>query len=343
MSTSAPRRRVTIYDLARAAGVSHTTVSRYLRFDGKGLKTATRERIRAAIDELGYRPNLAARAMRTTRTGLVAILLPAGSAVSALRMLTGATAAAHAAGRQVEVVTLDGPPTVRTARLLQLADSGLFEGVLALTPLLPGNVEEVETSTPIVVSADYDEEMRAIGELADGSPVAEIMAHLADQGHRRFLHIAGDRDYATARSREQVYQQSVERLGVESAGVVGGDWLPETARRAVLDLPDGCGVTAVIAANDILAAASARGAVERGWRVPDDLSVTGWDNNPLGAWLSPTLTTVEVNYEELGRRAMDRLDAVLRDETPPRHDDSVSTVVWRDSTGPARAASAGRE
>ncbi|TXS07872.1 LacI family transcriptional regulator, partial [Streptomyces sp. wa22] len=86
----------------------HTTVSRYLRFDGQGVRDATKEAISAAIDELGYRPNLAARAMRTRRTGRLAILLPAGQAAGAVRMLVGATEKAHAHGYQIEGVTLDG-------------------------------------------------------------------------------------------------------------------------------------------------------------------------------------------------------------------------------------------
>jgi DNA-binding LacI/PurR family transcriptional regulator len=121
---------------------------------------------------------------------------------------------------------------------------------------------------------------------------------------------------------------------VRSAGVVGWDWSPETARRAVLDLPADSGVTPIIAANDGLAGGAVRGALDRGWRVPDDVSVTGWDDYLLGAWLSPTLTTVAVDFDELGRRAMNRLIAVLQEEAPPRYEGSVATVVWRGSTGP---------
>jgi DNA-binding LacI/PurR family transcriptional regulator len=131
-----------------------------------------------------------------------------------------------------------------------------------------------------------------------------------------------------------VYQETIERLGVRSAGVVGGDWSPETARRAVLELPADTGVTAIIAANDGLAGGAVRGALDRGWRVPEDVSVTGWDDYLLGAWLSPTLTTVAVDYDEVGRRAMARLIAVLEEEVPPRYEGRVTSVVWRGSTGP---------
>ncbi|WP_418275418.1 LacI family DNA-binding transcriptional regulator [Isoptericola jiangsuensis] len=334
MPAAAPTpRRTTIYDIAQAAGVSHMTVSRYLRAGSPGVSTATAARIGAAIDELGYRPHVAARALRTRRTGRLAVLLPAGEALGALHLLNGATERAQAFGYQVEGVTLDGPATALAARVVELAESGLFEGVLALTPVLAHAPEPGTTSAPVVVAAEYDDELRAIGDLADASPLAEIIERLADAGHRTFLHLAGDRAYPTARAREQTYRKTIARLGLRSAGVAGGDWLPATSRQAVLDLPADAGVTAVVAANDLLASAAIRGARERGWRVPDDVVVTGWDNNPLGAWLSPSLTTVQIDYARLGRRALDQLVARIRDEEPPERPGSVAHVVWRESTG----------
>ncbi|MFE9725846.1 LacI family DNA-binding transcriptional regulator [Streptomyces sp. NPDC005794] len=330
------RRRPTMREVARAAGVSHQTVSRYIQFDGAGMKSGTRERISAAIDELGYRPNLTARAMRTHRTGRLAVLLPAGSAASSLPMLTGATAAAHASGYHLEVVTLDRAAGPRTERVNELADSGQFEGLVSLTPLLPDLARPAAPAVPVIVAADYDSEMRALGEMADGSPVAELMEKLAADGHRCFLHVAGDRAYATARSREQVYLETIERLGLRSAGVAACDWAPESARQAVLDLPAGTEVTAVIAANDVLAAGVIHGATERGWRVPEDLSVTGWDNNPVGAWLPPTLTTVDIDFEALGRRAMNRLISVLQGAGANEPTTRVTQVLWRGSTARAR-------
>ncbi|MFF5563119.1 LacI family DNA-binding transcriptional regulator [Streptomyces sp. NPDC012623] len=332
-TSTPPPRRTTIYDIARTAGVSHTTVSRYLRHDGQGVRDTIKERISAAIDELGYRPNLAARAMRTRRTGRLAILLPAGQAVGAIRMLAGATEKAHAHGYQIEGVTLEGSAAVLAARVLELAESGMYEGVLSLTPLLDGGPE---TTAPVVVAAEYDEELRAMGELADATAIAKIIEELAAAGHGSFVHVAGDRNYPTARAREQVYLETVQRLGLRSVGVVGGDWLPETSRDAILGLPADADVTAIVAANDLLAAAAVRGATERGWNVPNDIVVTGWDNNPVGAWLSPTLTTVEVDYEEIGRRAMHRLVALVRGETAPHHTQPTATVLWRRSTGHAR-------
>jgi DNA-binding LacI/PurR family transcriptional regulator len=333
VSKAAAAKRPTIMEVARLAGVSHQTVSRFLKYNGDGMKPATSERIRTAIEQLDYRPNLVARAMRNRRTGRLAMLLPAGTAVSALELLAGATAAAHEAGYVVEVVTLGGAPQTWSQRALELSDSGLFEGILSLTRMsLP---TQRPGSVPIVVSPDYDDRMRGVGELADASHMAEIVEGLAAYGHRRFLHVAGDYAHASARQRRQVYLDTLGRLGLESHGVADCAWSAEAARQAVLGLPPGSGVTAVIGANDLVAAGAMRGAWERGWKVPEDLSVTGWDNNPVTAFLPPSLTTVDVDHERLGRRVLARLLAALRGEPAPEEDEPITQVIWRESTGPA--------
>jgi LacI family transcriptional regulator len=79
-------------------------------------------------------------------------------------------------------------------------------------------------------------------------------------------------------------------------------------------------------------------AIERGWRVPEDVSVAGWDDSPVGEWLTPALTTVKINYAEVGRRAMAKLIAIIRDEAAPTRIEPVSAVVWRASTGPRNGA-----
>lgn len=100
----------------------------------------------------------------------------------------------------------------------------------------------------------------------------------------------------------------------------------------MLELPDDLQVTAIIAANDDLAAAAMHAALARGWRVPEDVCVAGWDNNGVGEWTTPPLTSVKVDYEELGRRAMTQLLATIHDEAPPTYSRPIGEVVWREST-----------
>jgi DNA-binding LacI/PurR family transcriptional regulator len=329
----AERRRPTIREVARLAGVSHQTVSRYLQLDPT-VNDVMQRRIEQAIIQLDYRPNLVARAMRNHKTGRLALVLPAGTAISSLEILTGATAAAHDAGYVVEVVTIGGTTETRTARALELADSGLFEGLVALTPLQLSPQRLTTHTTPILVAPEYDDQMRGIGELSDASRLSEMIEHLAEQGHRQFLHLAGDYAHPVAWQRKEVYIATIERLGLKSHGVAECDWQADRARSAVLALPAETGVTAVIAANDVLAAGAISGATLRGWQIPRDLSVTGWDDNPVAAAMTPAITTVSVDHERLGRRTVLRLLAVLQGQREPQDYEPITRIIWRQSTGP---------
>ena len=329
------QRRPTIMEVARLAGVSHQTVSRYLRFGGEGLKPRTRDTVAEAIAQLNYRPNLVARSMRTRVTGRVAVVMPA-LAFNPARMLGGATRAAHAAGYQVEVISPEGGAAARAQRVIELADSRQVDGILALSSVdVPAH--DLPSDAVLVVSAAFDDEMRGIGELADASPIEEIIRGLAELGHRRFLHVAGSPLFASARARAARFVETLDRLGLESAGVFEGDWSGESGIAAVESVRAGEEPTAIIAANDLVAIGVLRGAHQRGWAVPGDVSVTGWDDAPGSALLVPSLTSVEVNHERIGENAMSRLIARLRGEDARLIDEPLSRVVWRESTGPAPA------
>jgi DNA-binding LacI/PurR family transcriptional regulator len=333
LDRSTTSRRPTMKEVARLADVSHSTVSRYLHADPR-INEAARERIAAAIAELNYRPNLVARAMRDRKTGRLALLLP-GAPNGNYAMITGAAAAAHGAGYVVEVITVGGPSHSTPARALELADSNLFEGIVSLTPL-DGSPSHSD-GTPIVSLPSYDDRTHTIGALADAGPVAEFITRLAEDGHRRFLHLAGDHTYTSARRREQVYLETIDALGLESHGVVDCDWSAQAARRAVHELPADCGVTAIIGASDVIAAGAVRGALERGWRVPQDVSVTGWDDLAISGVMVPSLTSVKIDFERLGRTAVLQLLAVLEGRPQPADPDPMTEVIWRESTGPAPA------
>lgn len=324
--------RATSRDVARLAGVAQSTVSYVLA--GKGsISPATRERVLAAVERLQYRPNLAARAMRTRRTGRVAAVmgLPAHDPAA---MLAGASAVAQDAGYALDVLHVDGTIETRGERVLELAGSGQFEGVVSFAPLLPGVAAQAPPDVPITVSETFDDDMHAAGDLVDASPVVAFVEHLAALGHRRFLHVAGPPQYASAVARREAYLATVDRLGVTSLGVVEGDWSGRSGRDAMRALPDDAPPLAVVACNDLVAVGVMRGAAERGWSVPGDVSVTGWDDTDVGAYLTPSLTTVDTDRAEAGRRAMRQLVAALRQEPAPHHLPPLTTVVWRESTAP---------
>ncbi|MFC4140167.1 MULTISPECIES: LacI family DNA-binding transcriptional regulator [unclassified Microbacterium] len=320
--------RPTSHDVARAAGVSQSTVS--FVFTGRaGISDATRDKVLRAASDLGYRPNLAARAMRTRRTGRLAIVVPIASAIP-LSLIPGAAAAAEEAGYVVEVVSLPQEPAARAERVAEVRDSGQYEGVLAFTPL--PTADSPADAPAILAVGEFDDEMHAAGEFADAQPIVTLMERLATLGHRRFLHVAGDPRFPSARARRDAYRATVERLGLTSLGVVDGDWGGGSGEMAVAALPDDARPLALIAANDVIATGAIRAALRRGWTLPDDMSITGWDDHPQSAFLSPSLTSVTQDRERLGAYSMQRLIAAVRGEEAPSRPADLHAIQWREST-----------
>ncbi|NUR29834.1 MAG: LacI family DNA-binding transcriptional regulator [Catenulispora sp.] len=327
------KKRATIWEVARVAGVSHQTVSRYLRDEG-GLRPATREKIDKAVAELDYKPNLVARSMRTRRTNRIAIVLPELTSFVPLPVLKGASGAARAAGYTTDVVGLEGDETRRAEGTLSLLDSQQVEGVLSFTPL-SDRVIEAAGDRPIVVYGEYDDHMHSRGDLADGEPAAMIVRHLAELGHRRLLHVAGSPDWASAVNRRTVYERTVREMSLEDYGVVEGDWSVASGYAAARDLPADSGVTAVLAANDYVAMGVIRGFQDRGIRVPEDVSVFGWDDEQFTQYFLPSISTVASDREAIGRQAMRRLIALIRGEPQPPYElEHLFTLVPRASSGP---------
>lgn len=321
-------KRPTSHDVAHRAGVSQSTVS--FVFTGRtGISEATRQKVLRAATELNYRPNLAARSMRTQRTGRLAVVVPIAT-MNPLTLLSGAVSAARDEGYVVEVVSLPEQIEARAERLSEVVDSGQYEGVLSFTPV--PEVDTTATATVVLAVGEFDEAMHMTGEFTDSRPIVEMIEHLAALGHRRFLHIAGDEDFPSARARRAAYLATVERLGLRSLGVVDGDWSGGSGETAIAALPDDAPPLAVIAANDVIAAGAIRAATRRGWRLPDDVAVTGWDDLHQSAFLVPSLTSVAQDRERLGAYSMQRLIAAVRGGDEPERPTDLLTVVWREST-----------
>ena len=321
-------KRPTSHDVAHLAGVSQSTVS--FVFTGRaGISEATRERVLRAASELNYRPNLAARSMRTQRTGRLAVVVPI-TTMNPLTLLSGAIAAARDEGYVVEVVSLPDDAAERVERLGEVVDSGQYEGVLGFTPL---PFTDTTGGGPIVLSVgEFDDAMHMTGEFTDSRPIAEMIERLAAQGHRRFLHLAGAEDFPSARARRDAYLATIDRLGRESLGVIDGDWSGNAGEDAIDALPDDTPPLAVIAANDVIATGAIRAATRRGWRLPQEVAVTGWDDHHQSAFLVPSLTSVVQDRERLGAYSMQRLIAAVRGSQPPQKPDGLLTIVWREST-----------
>ncbi len=331
--------RVTITDVAREAGVSVATVSKVLN-DRYGVASATSARVRSVIADLGYESSLVARSLRSHRTHVLGILVAEFEPFSA-EILKGAATAlgdseyellAYSAGRHRDRAGWE-------QRSLSRLSGTLVDGAVLVTP----TVTDIHAGVP-VVAIDPHAGPSALPTVDADSFAGAVTAttHLVQLGHRRIAHVAGRADLESSRLREAGYRQALADAGIEVDPrlVVPGDYRREGSRSAAAALlASDDPPTAVFAANDLSALAVVEVALEAGLRVPDDLSVVGFDDVPEAVGSVPALTTVHQPLHEMGRLALEMLVALVEDRPDagagPAHRRLATTLVRRASTGPA--------
>lgn len=321
-------RRPTSRDVARAAGVSQSTVSLVLAGKAEGrVKPATRQAVHEAARMLGYRPNLAARNLRLGRTRTVLLVVPtlAGPVFGAVYTGAAATAAEHGFG----LVVHPWPEGAGPAR--SHVDAQAIEGVLASS--IVGDATDFGALPVIMMDSDPAAPAPVVNfDVAGG--MRDIAAHLAGLGHRRIGHLAAAVDAWTFRARGAALAETVARSGALERRATAIDVAAaRAAALALLDRPDR--PTALVCDDDLIAAGAYKAARALGLDIPGDLSVTGFDDVLLATALEPELTTVRLPAEELGSRAMAALLDLLDGRRPP----GVSLpgrLVVRASTAPPR-------
>jgi LacI family transcriptional regulator len=331
----AAARPPTIYDVAVAAGVSHQTVSRFLRgFDG--IRPETREKVTRALDELGYRPNLTARSLKSGRSHRIGALTHDLSHVGPSRIAEGASAAAREAGYVLDLVSLDVRNPHAIEESLELITQHELAGVLALasTDEMTRAFGTAEFRVPAYVYTEADDSLTEMGQ----SGIPELIGHLAALGHRTFLHISGPRTWSSSRNRARAYESAIRRGGLRSAGVLEGDWSARSGYETLAHLPELPEATAVVAGNDQMALGAVLALKERGIRIPQDMSVVGIDDVPEAAYFDPPLTTLRLDFETLGRQTLHTLLAQIEGRPAPSEPLPRPELMIRRSSGPAPAA-----
>ena len=321
-------------DVARLAGVSQQTVSRVVNASDY-VGGETRERVRAAMRELNYRPNPAAQALVTGRSKTLGVISLESAAYGPASLQLGVERAAHAHGYYVTVARLAG---FDLGCLLAALDQLQRQGVDGI--LVNAGHEEV---TRELTHLPLDVPLIAIEDLPGaGSPTVYVDQHagadaavrlLLDLGHDTVAHLAGPHEWASAGRRLEGWR---EALGDRDAPeVLHGDWTAgsgfELGRRLARD-PS---VTAVFVANDEMALGVMRAMLEAGRSVPGDVSIVGFDDVPYARYLTPPLTTVRQDLDETGRRAVAQLlhaiegveDIIVRAALAPE-------LIVRESTAP---------
>ncbi len=333
-------RQVTITDIAREAGVSVPTVSRVV--NGRDdVSAATREKVEALLRRHGYRVQ---RGPRRSRAFLIDLVFDDLDSPWAVEIIRGVEEVAHAAGAGTVVSAVHGRSSSAQAWLQNLHRRA-SDGVLLVTPDLQHDLGPAlrDSSVPMVVvdpSGLPPLDVPSVG-ATNWAGGMTATTHLVEQGHRRIAHVGGPSRLLCSRARLDGY-----RAGLESAGlqvdpdlVREGDFRQASGLRegqALLDLDDP--PTAVFAASDQMALGVYEAVRRRGLRVPEDLSVVGFDDLDMATWASPPLTTVRQPLAEMGATAARTLlDLADGREVPHPRVELATVLVVRSSTAPPRS------
>lgn len=334
MSTASERSRVpSIRDVARLAGVSHQTVSRVLN-DHPSIRPETKAKVLDAISVLDYRPNLAARALVTSRSNMLGVMAATVGEFGPTSSIAGIEDAAREEGYSVSTLNLaDTTPEAIGQALRQMAREQV-DGIVVLAPQVRvfNVLRAMAVETPFVTlqtASGSDGISHSADQVAGAKAATE---HLISLGHTDIMHLAGPQDWIEAESRMRGYLDALREADLPTFPPIRGDWTADFGFFAGQELARRRDFTAVFVANDLMAIGVMHGFRLAGIRVPEDVSVVGFDDIPVAAHVAPSLTTVHQDFPELGRRAVRILLAQIRGEAVPTFGPLKTTLRMRESS-----------
>ncbi len=311
------RSRATIRDVAAKAGVSHQTVSRVIN-NSERVSPETRHRVEAAIDALGYKPNVIARLMAKGRTGTLACLAPNLTDYTFASIIEGAQREAQKCGYFLLATAAPDDETFR-AIVAMLVTSGRTEGLLVINPYADGRFALIPPDFPVVFagSRPRKEDNASSIALDDVKVAAQATQHLIDLGHKNIAMITGLMSEDCAQDRKAGFLNSLHAAGLSVAEsmIIHGNWSAASGYEGFKTLVDrGDTPDAIFAQNDQIAAGVLKAAAELNLNIPQQLSVIGIDDIPMAPYLSPALTTLRQDFSNIGRVASQLL--IKRIEKP---------------------------
>lgn len=334
----------TMKDVAQLAGVSTATVSRALMNPEK-VSPMTRKRVEDAVLESGYSPNSLARNLRRNESKTIVAIVPDISDPYFSEIIRGIEDAAVEHGYLV-LLGDSSHQSYRESSFVNLVFTKQADGILLLGTDLPFNVSKAEQKNypPMVMACEYDPELELPTVHIDNLTSAfEIVNYLTQMGHKKVAEINGPSTAALVNFRHQGYLQALRRASISMNPVyqVGGDFTFKSGAKAMnklLNLSEP--PTAVFCHNDMMAIGAIQEAKRLGFRVPQDISVVGFDDIVFSEYCDPPLTTVSQPRYEIGRQAMLMMLDVLRGQDVRAGSRLLETrLIVRDSVSAPRLVS----
>jgi len=340
------RKRVTIKDVAQAAGVSTQTVSRVIN-KFSYVSGETRQRVEAVVDQLGYHPSTLARSLSQQRSYTLGIVTYDLKYIGPSRTLNGIADKADELGYMLLMKELDNFDPSRIDEVIDSLLARQVDGVLWAVPEISDNhtwVDERLENIPVPVLFVAMQPRKGITSVSTDNYQGGIMAtqHLLDCGRKRIGHISGPMGWWEADERKRGWQETLSSVGIEISDqhCVEGNWSPASGEQAFNELiesfPD---MDGVFVANDQMSLSVLREASRRGICVPNQLAVVGFDGIPESAYFYPSLTTVSQDLQLLGEEAVQNVVQMIQARQSNQSIIAQSrfikpTLVVRESTKP---------
>jgi DNA-binding LacI/PurR family transcriptional regulator len=333
--------RPTMLDVAKLAGVSYQTVSRVIN-DHPYVSKEVRQRVKAAIDTLGYRPSKAATKLASKSSKIIATVLYGSWFPGLAEIALNVELAAKTSGFDVILINITEPKK-QLIEALESVKAWAVDGIILIVPVQGLSFEEIQAiceDTPFVFIDTHQAANTPSVVIDEAYGTQELVEHLIHQGHTQFGEISGPLVWLNAQVRHQTCIQTFEAHGMEPPIHVEANWTVSGGYRAAKRLlADRNAFTAVIAANDSMALGVMRAVYEAELAVPQEISVVGFDDIPEAAYFTPPLTTVRRNLIQLGMTGFEYLMQRMDDlDTSPQQQVILPRVMFRASTQPLHSA-----
>jgi LacI family transcriptional regulator len=326
-------------DVARVAGVSQKTVSRVVN-GAPHVRPDVQDRVREAIEQLGYRPNAAAQALARERSHTLGILTLGTRLIGPSRRVFTLE---HEARQQGFRMALTSVPDLSAYSVAHGIDALLAQGIEGLVIEVPTHLIEVDVvqlhGLPVVTSAGWISGLprQALIDVDQEEACRSLTRYLLDLGHRTVWHVAGPRNWDAAQKRLDGWSSALRQARRRVPRVLYGDWSAASGYRHGRTLAQRHDVTAIFAANDHMAMGILRALHEAGRRVPEDVSVIGFDDVPEAEYQMVPLTTVATDADQVAQRILGELLLMIDGGDPPGQAVTLpgTELIIRKSTGPA--------
>jgi DNA-binding LacI/PurR family transcriptional regulator len=329
-----------MFDVATHSGVSHQTVSRVLN-GHKSVTEKTRKKVLKSVKELGYRPNLTARALVTGKTATIGVLSHDTTLFGPASTLHSVQSAARENGYRTTIYSLKSEDSESiVSGISELINDGV-DGIVIIAPQIRGTkeVSNVIGNFPAVLVENESSAALPSVNVDQLYGAFELTRHLISLGHKTIAHISGPKDWYETSKRIQGFKKALSENKLENSFIWEGDWSARSGYELTKKIIKNKKITAIFAGNDAMALGALKALSEADLNVPNDMSLVGFDDLPESQFLTPALTTAKQDFHAVGDQALGILLGLINNSKGRMNVAIKPEMVIRASTAKVKSSS----